>query len=87
MRVVSAATPYEGAATLVEAYGLGYLVPNTVLLGDGETTNDPIEYAQMIASFYRANRNVVIVRADEDRLFGRRRHIDVWWQSMRGTGA
>ncbi len=87
VRVVSAATPYEGAATLVEAYGLGYLVPNTVLLGDGETTQDPIEYAQMIASFYRANRNVVIVRADEDRLFGRRRHIDVWWQSMRGNGS
>ncbi|MDH3260520.1 MAG: Na-K-Cl cotransporter [Acidimicrobiia bacterium] len=87
VRVVSAATPYEGAATLVEAYGLGYLVPNTVLLGDGETTDDPIEYAQMIASFYRANRNVVIVRADADRLFGRRRHIDVWWQSMRGNGS
>jgi len=87
VRVVSAPTPYQGAATLVEAYGLGYLVPNTVLLGDGETTGDPIEYAQMIASFYRANRNVVIVRADEDRLFGRRRHIDVWWQSMRGNGS
>jgi amino acid transporter len=87
VRVVSAATPYEGAATLVEAYGLGYLVPNTVLLGDGETTNDPIEYAQMIASFFNANRNVVIVRADADRLFGRRRNIDVWWQSMRGNGS
>ena len=87
VRVVSAATPYKGAATLVEAYGLGYLVPNTVLLGDGEGTDDPLEYAQMIASFYRANRNVVIVRADEERLFGRRRHIDVWWQSMRGNGS
>jgi len=87
VRVVSAPSPYEGAAALIEAYGLGYLVPNTVLLGDGETTSDPIEYAQMIASFYRANRNVVIVRADEGRLFGRRRHIDVWWQSMRGNGS
>ena len=87
VRVVSAETPYEGAATLVEAYGLGNLVPNTVLLGDGETTNDPIEYAEMIASFYRANRNVIIVRADAERMFGRRRHIDVWWQSMRGNGS
>ena len=87
VRVVSAPSPYEGAAALIEAYGLGYLVPNTVMLGDGETTNDPIEYAQMIASFYHANRNVVIVRADEGGLFGRRRHIDVWWQSMRGNGS
>ncbi len=58
-----------------------------MLLGDGETTDDPIEYAQMVASFYRANRNVVIVRADSARLFGARRHIDVWWQSMRGNGS
>jgi amino acid transporter len=87
VRVVSAPTPYQGAATLVEAYGMGYLVPNTVLLGDGETTNDPIEYAQMVASIYRANRNVVIVRADADRVFGHRRHVDVWWQSMRGNGS
>jgi amino acid transporter len=87
VRVVSAPSPYQGAATLVEAYGMGYLVPNTVLLGDGETTEDPLEYAQMIASFYRANRNVVIIQADPDRLFGSRRHIDVWWQSMRGNGS
>jgi hypothetical protein len=87
VRVLSAPTPYKGAATLIDAYGLGYMVPNTILLGDGETTEDPIEYAEMIASFYRANRNVVIVRADEERLFGRRRHIDIWWQSMRGNGS
>ena len=87
VRVVTAPTPYQGAATLVEAYGMGYLVPNTVLLGDGETTNDPLEYAQMIASFYHANRNVVIIQADPDRLFGARRQVDVWWQSMRGNGS
>ncbi len=87
VRVVSAPSPYQGAVTLVEAYGMGYLVPNTVLLGDGETTQDPLEYAQMIASFYRANRNVVIIQADAKRLFGERRHIDVWWQSMRGNGS
>ena len=87
VRVVSAPTPYEGAATLVEAYGMGYLVPNTVLLGDGETTDDPVEYAEMIASIYRANRNVVIIRADEDQMFGARSQIDVWWQSMRGNGS
>jgi amino acid transporter len=87
VRVVSARTPYEGADTLIEAYGLGNLVPNTVLLGDGETTSDPIEYARMITTFYEANRNVVILRADIDHDFGDRRHIDVWWQHMRGNGS
>jgi amino acid transporter len=87
VRVVSAPTPYKGASLLVEAYGLGSLVPNTVLLGDGETTNEPEEYAAMVASFYEASRNVVIVRAQGENPFGRRRYIDVWWQGMRGNGS
>jgi hypothetical protein len=86
VRVVSAPTPYRGAALLVEAYGLGAFVPNTVLLGDGETTEDDLEYASMIASFYRANRNVVVVRAPTP-AFESRARIDLWWQGMRGNGS
>ncbi len=33
VRVVSAPTPYVGASVLVEAYGLGGLVPNTGAVG------------------------------------------------------
>jgi hypothetical protein len=87
VRVVSAPSAYIGAGVLVEAYGLGPMVPNTVLLGDGETTSDPSEYAAMVSSFYAASRNVVIVRARRDPAFGARKRIDVWWQGMRGNGS
>ncbi len=87
VRVVSAPTPYVGASVLVEAYGLGGLVPNTVLLGDGETTSDPAEYASMIARLHAAGRNVVVVRAADDATFGDRRRIDVWLRGMRDNGA
>ncbi len=87
VRVVSAPTPYVGASVLVEAYGLGGLVPNTVLLGDGETTSDADEYATMIHHFHDAGRNVVVVRAADDTTFGDRRRIDVWLRSMRDNGA
>ncbi len=87
VRVVSAPTPYVGASVLVEAYGLGGLVPNTVLLGDGETTSDPAEYATMIERLHHAGRNVVVVRAADDSTFGNRRRIDVWLSSMRDNGA
>ncbi len=87
VRVVSAPTPYVGASVLVEAYGLGGLVPNTVLLGDGETTSDADEYATMIHRFHDAGRNVVVVRAPDDTTFGDRRQIDVWLSSMRDNGA
>ncbi len=87
VRVVSAPNPYVGVAVLVEAYGLGNLVPNTVLLGDGMTTSDPKEYAQMVARIHHANRSVVIVRSDDPRGFGDRRRIDVWLHGIRGNGA
>jgi amino acid transporter len=87
VRVVSAPSAYIGAGVLVEAYGLGPMVPNTVLLGDGETTSDRAEYAAMIASFYAASRNVVIVRTRGEPQFGDRQRIDIWWQGMRGNGS
>jgi hypothetical protein len=87
VRVVSAPSPYMGAAILVEAYGLGNLVPNTVLLGDGATTGDPTEYAAMVARIHQANRSIVVVRADQHRGFASRRIIDVWLQALRGNGS
>jgi amino acid transporter len=87
VRVVSAPNPYVGVSTLVEAYGLGSLVPNTVLLGDGITTDDPAEYGTMVARIHQANRSVVIVRAEPERGFGRRQTIDVWLHGIRGNGA
>lgn len=87
VRVVCAPSPYVGAAILVEAYGLGNLVPNTVLLGDGATTGDPVEYAEMVARIHRAHRSIVVVRADQHRGFASRRVIDVWLQALRGNGS
>ena len=87
VRVVSAPTPYVGASVLVEAYGLGTLMPNTVVLGDGETTSDAREYATMVSRIHDAGRNVVIVRASDDTSFGERRNIDVWLSSIRDNGA
>jgi amino acid transporter len=86
VRVVSAPSPYVGASVLVEAYGLGGLVPNTVLLGDGETTSDPAEYATMIKRLHDAGRNVIVVRAPSETTFGDRQQIDVWLSSMRDNG-
>ena len=87
VRVVSAPSPYVGASVLVEAYGLGGLVPNTVVLGDGTTAPDQHEYAQMLRRMHDAGRNVVLVRPGEDETFGDRRRIDIWMRSMRDNGA
>jgi amino acid transporter len=87
VRVISAVDPFAGAELLVEAYGLGSLVPNTVLLGDSEEAGLRPRYCDMIEAFWRARRNVVIVR-DADRVgFGNHERIDIWWGGLQGNGA
>ena len=87
VRVVAAPNPYVGAERLVELYGLGALVPNTVLLGDSENAERRAAFCEMIAHFYEARRNTLIIRHNEERGFGRRRRIDVWWGGMKKNGS
>jgi len=87
VRIVTADDPFEGARQLVSTYGLGTLVPNSVVLGATEQLDHHEAYCNMIAHFYAAHRNTLIVRHNEQRGFGARRHIDVWWGGRKGNGA
>ncbi|MGK7931521.1 MAG: amino acid permease [Microcystaceae cyanobacterium] len=82
VRLITAPDPFDGAERLVETYGLGSIVPNTILLGDSEEASRRDRYCQMISHLYKARRNVVILR-DNDLFNGknrrRPRQIDVWW--------
>jgi hypothetical protein len=86
VRVITAPNPFVGGIRLVEAYGLGALVPNTILLGDSQEPKHLVPYCQMIAQFYQSQRNVIVVRDDEKRGFGERRRIDLWWGGLKGNG-
>lgn len=87
VRVIASEDTFAGTELLVEAYGLGPLVPNTVLLGDSEEEEHRDRYCAMVEHFWRSRRNVVIVR-DADRVgFGERRRIDIWWGGLQGNGA
>ncbi|NNF39278.1 MAG: amino acid permease [Gemmatimonadetes bacterium] len=87
VRVVPAPDPFAGAERLVEYYGLGALSPNTVLLGDTARTELRDRYCTMIERFHEARRNIVIVRDAEDRGFGDRQRVDIWWGGLQGNGA
>jgi hypothetical protein len=86
VRIVPAATPFEGIEQLVSTYGLGMLSPNTVLLGDSEQPQHRAEYCRMVDHIHASRRNTVIVRYNSDRGFGARKRIDVWWGGMKGNG-
>lgn len=87
VRVVSAPDPFLGSEQLVETYGLGSLVPNTVLLGDTKEGHHRAAYCQMVEKIYGSKRNVLIVRDDETAGFGERRVIDIWWGGLQANGA
>ncbi|MEJ2539221.1 MAG: Na-K-Cl cotransporter [Gemmatimonadota bacterium] len=86
-RVMPAPNYLSGAERLVDAYGLGPLTPNTVLLGASQEARTLDRYCQVIEYLYGHRRNVIVVRDDEGSGFGRRELIDVWWGGLQGNGS
>ncbi len=86
VRLVTAADTFEGATRLVQIYGFGRLVPNTIILGDSERIEVRDKYCDMISSFHESGRNVLILRDPDDRGFPRKRRIDVWWGGLESNG-
>jgi len=86
VRLTTATDPFEGALQLVETYGIGPIVPNTILLGDSEAPERRQSYCNLLAETNRARRNIMILRENEEQRFGRYQRIDVWWGGMQGNG-
>ncbi len=73
-----------GVISLVQDYGLGPIVPNTIILGETEHEDNFTLFAEMLIRIYQARRNIVIVRQSEN-LPARtiKKRIDVWWGRKR----
>lgn len=87
VRIVSAANPYIGAKTMVDNYGLGSLVPNTVILGDTREESHLPDYCDMIHYFFRSQRNVMILDMEEEYNANPKENIDLWWGGLKLNGA
>ncbi|MEM9151808.1 MAG: amino acid permease, partial [Cyanobacteria bacterium P01_F01_bin.3] len=100
-KIITADDPYVGSKQLLETYGMGPLVPNTVLLGDTEdlSPNSIERYCKTIRMCHDAKRNVIIYRDEisaaeappetlNPPMFGRdqKRRIDVWWGGLQSNG-
>lgn len=86
VRTVSASDPFEGGKHLVDSYGLGVLVPNTILLGDSKESAARERFADLIHHCYSARRNVLVLRDRPGADFGNRAVIDVWWGGLQANG-
>jgi len=87
VRIVPAANPYIGAKTMVDHYGLGSLVPNTIILGDTREESHLPDYCDMINYFYRSQRNIMIFDMEDDYEANPKQKIDLWWGGLKLNGA
>ncbi len=86
-RVITADNPFQGVEQMVDVYGLGPLVPNTVMVGDTKNPDHYERFAQMITHIYASNRNLLVVHDQEEVGFGDHQRIDIWWSGMKQNGA
>lgn len=87
VRVMRSEDPFKGAIQLVNSYGLGSLMPNTILLGDTEEKTHHQAYTEMISHFYKSKRNVIILQNVKLLSFKSKKSIDIWWGGLKGNGA
>jgi amino acid transporter len=87
VRIIQADDPFSGGVQLMTTYGLGTLVPNTVVVGASERAEAHAGFCRMLAEFHGAQRNALVIRYNPQRGFGAHRHIDVWWGGRKGNGA
>lgn len=86
VRVTRSNDPFTGAEQLVNSYGLGSLVPNTILLGDTEEESHHKQYSEMIWHFYQSKRNVVVLQNNFRLNYKGAKRIDLWWGGLKGNG-
>jgi amino acid transporter len=86
VRVTRSEKIFQGAIQMVNSYGLGLLVPNTILLGESKVTDHKEEYANMIRHFYKSKRNVVIMQDFLTEDFRDKKSVDIWWGGLKGNG-
>lgn len=77
---------YEGIENISATYGFSGVEPNTVLLGWGRQTKDPLRFATMLRHLSDLDLNVVLLDYNEESGFGNYRQIDVWWRGGSNNG-
>jgi amino acid transporter len=69
----------RGAVAVVQAHGIGQLESNAVLMGWSGTPGGRALLMRLLRSIVDLHKSVLFLNVDEERGFGRRRVINVWW--------
>ena len=75
----------EGALTIAQAAGVGGLKANTVLLGWSRNPDGRANQIRLMRHLIALQKNVLFLKWDPERGFGKRKRINVWWQGRGGN--
>jgi len=70
---------YEGIDVISRVYGFTGFEPNTILMGWGRNTRNPEKFARLLNNLKRQDYNNLFLSYDKDKGFGKKQHIDFWW--------
>lgn len=86
VKTVTATDPFQGGMDLINTYGFGPLVPNTIMIGTTGEQSRFTDYARLIIQAGRRGRNLVMVREGSGALsMERAGRLDVWWRGRGGN--
>lgn len=84
VKLVAEDNVWDGLAKLVQAYGFGPIVPNTIVIGHPEPGHRK-DFASFIRLLSASRRNIVIADGDEEvRSSGA---IDIWWRGKQANAS
>ncbi len=73
---------YRGIENIANTYGFSGIDPNTILMGWGRNTSDPLEFARMSDYLHQLDHNVLFLDYDEQKGFGAKKTLDIWWVNL-----
>ncbi len=85
-KVSLARDKYRGAVAVTQAYGMGTLEANTVMLGWPTKPERNANYVRMLRDLAALDRSLLIVRYNATRGLGRGHRIDIWWGGLQQNG-
>lgn len=73
-----------GMEQMIEYYGLGPLMPNTILFGGIKTEEESVEFARVIQGAFARHYNIVIMNDDQEmpELKKQGQEIHLWWDDQ-----
>lgn len=84
--VVIASDVKNAIINAIQANGIGYMKPNSVLLGLSQDTDKVEDYIEALSGVVNLGKNLLLLRMNPSKKFGLKKRIDVWWGGLENNG-